>query len=64
MSCMTLFAPQTMATTRLAQTTCHENCDFWTVEFAAERKRPLNMSWVVVTDENGNRRLRMRWTVA
>jgi hypothetical protein len=64
MSCMTLFAPRTMATTQLAQTTCRENCDFWLIDFAAERKRPLNLSWVVVTDEQGSRRLRMRWTVA
>jgi hypothetical protein len=32
----------------------------WQVEREAEHK-PLRMSWVVVTDENGKRQLRMRW---
>jgi hypothetical protein len=52
-----------MATTQLAQTVCHESSDLMPADFAAERKRPLSMSWVVVTDENGERKLRMRWTV-
>ena len=26
--------------------------------------RPLRMSWVVVTDTNGNRRLQMRWQIS
>jgi hypothetical protein len=30
------------------------------VERKAEHK-PLHMSWVVVTDENGKRQLRMHW---
>jgi hypothetical protein len=62
MSCMTLFALPTMATTRLAQTTCLETSERWPVNPTAERN--LSMSWVVVTDERGNRRLRMCWTVA
>jgi hypothetical protein len=32
-----------------------------TTEWTVERPR-LNMSWVVVTDENGKRQLRIRWT--
>ena len=30
----------------------------------ANRKLPLSMNWIAVTDEHGNRRLQMRWTVA
>ena len=26
------------------------------------RTQPLRMNWVVVTDKNGSRRLRMQWT--
>jgi len=62
MSCMSLFALPTMATTQLAQTACHETAEVWPLSFTAERKQPLKMSWVVVTDENGNQRLRMSWT--
>jgi hypothetical protein len=60
MSCMTLFAePMAMATTQLVRVH-HEDAALWQVEPEAEHK-PLRMSWVVVTDENGKRQLRMRW---
>jgi hypothetical protein len=49
MTCMTLFAqPVAMATTQLVREIQHKS---------------LRMSWVVVTDERGQRRLRMRWVV-
>jgi len=54
----------TMMTTPFAQTARHEIFEVWPVSFTAERKQPLSMSWVVVTDEDGNRRLRMSWTAA
>jgi hypothetical protein len=38
--------------------------NFRRVEHTEDRKRSLSMKWVVVTDELGNGRLRMRWTVA
>jgi len=60
MSCMTLFEkPMAMATTRLVRVH-HEDAPLWQVEREAEHK-PLRMSWVVVTDENGKRQLRMHW---
>lgn len=64
MTCMTLFAqPMAMATTQLARAIHNEDVYTWPVEAKAERK-PLRMSWVVVTDERGKRQLRMRWETA
>jgi hypothetical protein len=61
MCCMTLFAqPMAMATTQLVSAIHHEDAPLWQVEPKAERK-PLSMSWVVVTDEHGKRQLRMHW---
>ena len=60
MSCMTLFAqPMAMATTQLVSAIHHEDATL-RGEPKAEHK-PLRMSWVVVTDENGKRQLRMHW---
>jgi hypothetical protein len=60
MSCMTLFAePMAMATTQLVRVH-HEDAPLWQGEPKAELM-PLRMSWVVVTDENGKRQLRMHW---
>jgi hypothetical protein len=64
MSCMTLFALPTMATTQLTKATCRETSEVLPVSFVSERKQPLSMSWVVVTDENGKRQLRMSWATA
>jgi hypothetical protein len=61
MSCMTLFAePMAMATTQLVRAIHHQDAPLWQVEPKAEHT-PLRMSWVVVTDENGKRQLRIRW---
>jgi hypothetical protein len=61
MSCMTLFAePITMATTQLASAIHYEDATLRQVEPKAEYK-PLRLSWVVVTDEDGKRQLRMHW---
>jgi hypothetical protein len=61
MSCMTLFAqPMAMATTQLASAIHYEDATVSQVEPKAEPK-PLRMSWVVVTGENGKRQLRMHW---
>jgi hypothetical protein len=61
MCCITLFAqPMAMATTQLARVIRYEDASSWQVEPKAEQKS-LGMSWVVVTDENDNRQLRMRW---
>jgi hypothetical protein len=61
MTCVTLFVqPMAMATTQLARVIHHEDVCSWQVEQKAEFKS-LRMSWVVVTDENGERRLRMQW---
>jgi len=61
MSCITLFALPTMATTQFAQGACEEITECWPVNLKSQRKLPLSMSWVVVTDGNGKRQLRMRW---
>lgn len=63
MSCMTLLAQETaMATTQLMRIACHEFCTPWKVEEKTEHKA-LRMSWIVVTDEHGNRELRSVWKV-
>ena len=61
MNCTTLFAiPIAMATTQLESAIHHEDAPSRQMEPRAEHK-PLRMSWVVVTDENGKRQLRMHW---
>jgi hypothetical protein len=60
MSCLTLFAePMAKATSQLVRIH-HEDAAFGQGERKAEHK-PLHMSWVVVTDQNGKRQLRMHW---
>jgi hypothetical protein len=63
MACMTLFAqPITMATTQLVSAVQRTENFSWDV--APKRKHTfLRMNWVVVTDERGQRQLRMHWTV-
>jgi len=61
MSCMILIMQPTMATTRLVRPICCADSVLEPTLTMAERPR-LNMSWVVVTGENGERQLRMRWT--
>ena len=60
MSCITLVMQSTMATTQLVRPVC---CVDSVVESAATMvERPqLNMNWVVVTGEDGQRQLRMVW---
>ena len=64
MACMTIFAPaMAMATTQLARVIRYEAPDAWFSEQSADR-RSLRMNWVVVTDDNGGRRLRAQWLPA
>jgi hypothetical protein len=60
MACITLFAPpMAMATTQLARAVHYEAAS---QQFDGSVPRnSLRMSWVVVTDNNGNRTLRMQW---
>jgi hypothetical protein len=61
MACITLFAqPMAMATTEFARVVQREDASTWQMEPHVDRA-PLRMSWVVVTDSNGNRQLRMQW---
>ena len=61
MNCMTLILqPIAMATTQLACVISHENVSLWKVQAKTEHTS-LRMSWVVVTDECGQRQLRMHW---
>jgi len=64
MTCITRFAqPIAMAPTQLARISRHETASTRGWEGNVERKF-LRMSWVVVTDEKGNRQLRMQWASA
>ena len=61
MACITLLAqPMAMATTLLVSAVQREENFSERVEPNVEHNS-LRMSWVVVTDENGERQLRMRW---
>ncbi len=61
MACITLFAqPMAMATTQLARVIQQESESTWQTNATVEPKS-LSMSWVVVTDSNGGRKLRMQW---
>ena len=61
MACITLVAqPLAMATTQLARIVHYEVAPDWQLEGTVERKS-LSMSWVVVTDSNGNRKLQIQW---
>ena len=60
MCCITLTAlALTMPTTELTRAVIHEVPTPWLPQ-NADRK-PVRMNWVVVTDTNGNRQLRMHW---
>ncbi len=64
MACITLFAQSmAMATTQLARVIHCESISSCHLEDHVERKAP-SMSWVVVTDSNGNRKLQIQWTPA
>jgi len=61
MACITIFAqPTAMATTQVVRRICFENSPTELTERIVERPQ-LSMNWVVVTDENGKRQLRMKW---
>ena len=61
MACITLFAqPMAMATTQLAHAIHNEYVSVSQLEGDVERKS-LSMSWVVVSDNNGNRKLQIQW---
>jgi hypothetical protein len=61
MTCMTAFAEaMAMPTTQLRTALQYESALFWRLENNAERKYP-RMSWIVVTDNEGRRQLRIQW---
>jgi hypothetical protein len=61
MACISLFAqPMAMATTQLARVIHNEDVLTSPWEGSVERSN-LCMSWVVVTDGNGNRTLQIQW---
>jgi hypothetical protein len=64
MACITLFAqPVAMATTQLTRITRYEDTSTWQLRSVSECN-PLRMSWAVVTDNSGNRKLQMRWATS
>jgi len=62
--CATVLAPQGTMTAPLVSAARYQDSNFGRAEHSGDRKLPLSTQWVVVTDEHGNGRLRMRWTVA
>lgn len=61
MACMTLTAqPMSMATTQLARVIPSEVSAPW--QELNTGPQPLRTNWVVVTDNDGRRRLHMQWT--
>jgi hypothetical protein len=61
---MSLFAPSVaMATTQLSRVIRYEHSVPLQLEQKIEQQ-PLRMNWVVVTDKNGSRRLRMQWATS
>jgi hypothetical protein len=50
----------TMTTTQFTRSLCYESC-MPVEQFFVSQHQPLRMNWVVVIDENGNRRLQMGW---
>jgi hypothetical protein len=61
--CTILLAPQMSMTKRFENAASYQDFRVNRAESTEDRKRQLSMKWVVVTDEQGNRRLRMHWTV-
>lgn len=62
MACISAFAPTVaMATTRLARAVHYADTLARPPEVKVDH-RALSMSWVVVTDSKGNRKLQIRWT--
>lgn len=59
-----LFAPQATMSARFESASRHQGSNLDRVDHNEVCKLPLNMRWVVDTDDNGNRRLCMHWTVA
>ena len=60
MACISLIEPMAMATTQLARVISYQDVSTIHVETSMERS-PLRMSWVVATDDKGNRKLQMQW---
>ena len=64
MTCVTVFAePMAMPTTQLTGVIQRADAASRQLESNAGRK-PLRMSWVVVTDNHGRRQLRLHWDLA
>jgi hypothetical protein len=62
--CATVLAPQVTTTTPFVAAARYQDSNLRRVEHAGDHKQSLERKWVVVTDEHGNRRLRMHWTAA
>jgi hypothetical protein len=62
MACITMLAtPMAMATSQLKRKIAREVFAPIHFERKTEQRSP-RMNWVVVTDNNGSRHLRMKWT--
>ena len=62
MCCIALIAlPATMPTTELTRAVIHQVPTPWLPQNADHK--PVHMNWVVVTDKNGKRCLRVHWDI-
>jgi len=62
--CTILITPEMRTTKPFTDIYCCQDFKVNRAERTENRQRQLSMKWVVVTDEQGNRRLEMRWAVA
>jgi hypothetical protein len=62
--CATVLALQVTMTTPFVALAPYQGSNRQSVEYSGDYKHSLERKWVVVTDEHGNRRLRITWTVA
>jgi len=61
MACIPFVAPLAMTTTELTRAIRYEIA--WTGQSRSNvESNSLRLSWVVVTDNDGSRRLQMQWT--
>ncbi len=61
MACMVQFAPA-MAAIQLARATHYEDAAAQQYTPRIQERGTLRLSWIAVTDGNGNRKLKMQWT--
>jgi len=62
--CATVLALQVTMTMPFVALVGHQESNLRREEYGGDHRQSLGRKWVVVTDEHGNRKLRIRWIVA